>query len=80
MTPHEIKLGLERKLLELGVSIVGVHSVSAEDDVVFAGYDLTAHPWLLFYEFKLPELVNRDDIRAFAAWLAEPGYCGETVH
>jgi hypothetical protein len=33
---------------------------------------------VLFFEFEVPALVRRDDLRAFGAWLASPS-CG-TVH
>lgn len=79
-TPHEIKLGLERKVLELGTSITGVHSVATEGDTVFAGFDLAADPWVLFCEFERPESVGRDDVRSFAQWLASPNYGDETLH
>jgi hypothetical protein len=83
MSPHEIKLILERKVLERGASIVGIHSVAIEDGVVFAGFDLEPDPLghgVMFFEFKLPALVSRDDIRKFAEWLASPSYAGMTVH
>ena len=33
----------------------------------------------LFFEFQRPALVGRDDVGAFAAWLAFSGH-GETLH
>jgi hypothetical protein len=80
MSPHEVKLMLERRVLERGASIVGVHSVVVEDGVVYAGFDLTPGDEVLFFEFELPELVSRADVREFAAWLASPSYAGMTVH
>jgi hypothetical protein len=35
---------------------------------------------VLFFEFRLPALVSRADIREFAEWLASPSYAGMTVH
>jgi hypothetical protein len=78
MSPHEIKLMLERKVLERGASIVGVHSVAVEDGVVYAGFDLADR--VMFFEFELPELVSRADIREFTEWLASPSCVGMTVH
>jgi hypothetical protein len=87
MTPHEVKFALDRKLLELargGVVpvITGLHSVYVEGDTVSVGYDIAPDPTgdgILFFEFELPALVSRDDLRAFGEWLASSGY-GGTLH
>jgi hypothetical protein len=84
-SPHEIKFQLGRKLLSLAQGgrvpvITGIHSVVVEGDTVHVGYDLLpddATP--LFFEFERPQLVSRDDIKAFTTWLAWSDY-GETVH
>jgi hypothetical protein len=83
MSPHEVKLMLERKVLERGAAIVGVHSVAVEDGVVYAGFDLAPDPigdGVMFFEFKLPALVSRADVREFTEWLASPSHAGMTVH
>jgi hypothetical protein len=82
MSPQEIKLMLERKVLERGASIVGIHSVAVEDGVVYAGFDLAPDPvgdGVMFFEFELPELVSRADVREFTEWLASPN-AEMTVH
>jgi hypothetical protein len=33
----------------------------------------------MFFEFELPALVSREDVRAFGEWLATSGYDG-AVH
>ena len=87
MTPHEVKFALDRKLLELSgggpvPTIVGVHSVVLVDGTtVSVIYDI--EPDVsgsgLHFEFELPTLVSRDDLRAFGEWLATSGYDG-AVH
>jgi hypothetical protein len=85
MTPAEVKFQLDRKLLSLAQGgrvpvITGIHSVVVEGNTVHVGYDLVpddATP--LFFEFERPQLVSRDDVGAFASWLAWSDY-GETVH
>jgi len=50
---------------------------------VYAGFDLAPDPigdGVMFFEFKLPALVSRADIREFTEWLASPSYAGMTVH
>jgi hypothetical protein len=87
MTPHEVKFALDRKLLELARGglvpvITGLHSVTLEDGTVFCGFDIVPDPTgsgILFFEFELPALVSRDDLRAFGEWLATSGYDG-AVH
>ena len=86
-TPHEVKFALDRKLLELAgggpvPTIVGVHSVVLVDGTtVSVIYDI--EPDVsgsgLHFEFELPTLVSRDDLRAFGEWLASSGY-GGTLH
>jgi hypothetical protein len=76
--PVEVKVELERTAIERGVTIVGVHSVVVEDDVCYAGFDL-APDGVLFFEFRLPALVSRADIREFTEWLASPN-AEMTVH
>jgi hypothetical protein len=87
-TPAEVKFALERRLLELASdggpvpAIVGLHSVTVENDTVFCGFDIVPDPTgagILFFEFELPALVSRDDLRAFGEWLASLGY-GGTLH
>jgi hypothetical protein len=87
MTPHEVKFALDRKLLELARGglvpvITGVHSVVVEDNTVSVGFDIVPDPTgdgILFFEFEIPALVSRDDLRAFGEWLATSGYDG-AVH
>ena len=84
MTIYEIKikLALERKVLERGAAIVGIHSVVVEDGVVFAGFDIEHNrlgDGVLFFEFPLPSLIGRADIREFVGWLASSSW-GEAVH
>jgi hypothetical protein len=78
--PCEVKLTLERKALERGVTIVGLHSWIVEDDTVYVIYDIT--PDLdglgLHFSFPFPEQVTRDELRRFSEWLAEFGY--QTMH
>jgi hypothetical protein len=77
MSPHEVKIALDRKLLSLAREgrvpvIPSIHSVALEDGIVYCMYDIeprTEDDPLLF-EFERPELVSSDDIRDFAAWLA----------
>ena len=86
-TPHEVKFALDRKLLELAgggpvPTIVGVHSVVLVDgSTVSVIYDI--EPDVsgsgLHFEFELPTLVSRGDLRAFGEWLASSGYSG-TLH
>ena len=81
--PIEVKLELERKAIEQGVSIVGVHSVClVDEDTVSAIFDIAPDPTGngLHFEFPLPQLVSRNDLREFSEWLAMTGYRGETVH
>jgi hypothetical protein len=62
--------------------ITGLHSVTVENDTVFCGFDIVPDPTgdgILFFEFELPALVSRDDLRAFGEWLASSGY-GGTLH
>ena len=63
-------------------TIVGVHSVVLVDGTtVNVIYDI--EPDVsgsgLHFEFELPALVSRDDLRAFGEWLASSGFTG-TVH
>ena len=86
-TPHEVKFRLEQRLLELAgggpvPTIVGVHSVVLVDGTtVSVIYDI--EPDVsgsgLHFEFELPTLVSREDLRAFGEWLASSGY-GGTLH
>ena len=80
--PIEVKLALERKAIELGVRIVGVHSVCLVDGDVDVIFDVEPDPSGngLHFVFPLPQLVNRSDLREFSEWLAASGYSGETVH
>ena len=81
--PAEVKMALEIKAMELEVSIVGVHSVRLVDgDTVSAIFDIAPDESGngLHFEFPLPQLVNRNDLREFGQWLATTGYGGETVH
>jgi hypothetical protein len=82
-TPHEVKLGLERKALEMQVTIVGVHSIRMEDDTTCSAiFDIEpdeSHNGL-FFLFELPELVSKRDLSLFALWLASPDYGSMTVH
>ena len=73
--PIEVKLALERKALELSVKITGVHSVVlVDDDTRDAIFDIEpdANGTGLHFTFPLPQLVNRNDLRAFSEWLAWP--------
>jgi hypothetical protein len=77
MTPHEVKFTLDQKLLELGSP-----ACTASLLRVSVGYDLAPDPTgdgILFFEFELPALVSRNDLRAFGEWLASSGY-GGTLH
>jgi hypothetical protein len=77
-TPHEVKFRLEQKLLDLARGglvpvITGLHSVTVEDNTVSVGFDIVPDPTgdgILFFEFELPALVSRADLRAFGEWLA----------
>jgi hypothetical protein len=85
--PHEVKFELQRKLLSLVQEdgkvpmITSIHSVAAEGNTVFVGYDLlTADPGdILFFEFERPQLVGPYEIDDFARWLAWSDL-GETMH
>jgi hypothetical protein len=85
MNPHEIKFQLDRKLLALAQGgrvpvISSIHSVVVEGNTVHVGYDLLhSDRDVLFFEFEQPQLVSRDDITAFATWLAWSDL-GETGH
>jgi hypothetical protein len=79
MSPHEVKLTLERLTLEQGVMITGVHSVALVDDsTVSAIFDIEPDPSGngLHFEFPLPQVVSRSDLRAFGEWLASSSYGG----
>jgi hypothetical protein len=81
--PIEVKLKLERLTIEMAVTITGVHSVRmAGDDTVSAIFDIKPDPTGngLHFEFPLPQLVNKNELREFSEWLAELGYAGMTVH
>ena len=86
-TPGEIKFELDQRLVKLAnggpiPTIVGLHSVTIENDTVFCGFDIAPDPTgdgILFFEFELPTLVSRGDLRAFGEWLASSGY-GGTLH
>jgi hypothetical protein len=81
--PIEVKLALERKAIEMAVTIVGVHSVRlVDDDTVSAIFDIAPDESGngLYFEFPLPQLVSRNDLYEFGCWLAATGYGGETVH
>ena len=88
MTPHEIKFALDRKLLELARGglvpvIAGLHSVTVENETVSCGFDIVTDPTgvgILFFEFELPALLSRDDLRAFSEWLAEANLNEMTIH
>ena len=73
-TPAEVKMALERKALELNVTITGVHSVVLVDnDTVDVMFDI--EPDVsggngLHFTFPLPHLIGRNDLHAFSAWLA----------
>lgn len=73
-TPAEVKMALERKAVELNVTITGVHSVMLVDndsvDVIFDIEPDVSSGNGLHFTFPLPEQVSRGDIRAFSAWLA----------
>ncbi len=81
--PAEVKLMLERKTLELGVTIIGVHSVlMVDEEMVSAIFDIApdeSGSGMLF-TFPLPQLVSRNDLAEFAEWLAQFGWNGETLH
>jgi hypothetical protein len=70
--PAEVKMELELKALNLGVSIVGVHSVCLVENTVDVIYDVEPdeNGSGLHFQFSLPQLVSRDDLSAFAVWLA----------
>ena len=71
-TPDEVRMALEARLIEMGASVVGVHSLVVEDDIAHIGFDLDGdEPF--FFEVPLPvAYVSRDDLSAFAHWLAAP--------
>ena len=66
--PAEVKMSLERKALDLGVSIVGVHRIVLIGDTVDVVYDVEPgrkrqrSPFL----FPLPQLVSAEDLSALA--------------
>ena len=74
----------KKRSLELGVTIVGVHSVCLVDDTtVNAIFDI--EPDMnggngLHFNFALPQLVAKSDLSLFALWLASPDYAGMTMH
>jgi hypothetical protein len=70
--PVEVKMLLERKAIELGVSIVGVHSVVLDENTVDVIYDIAPdeNGSGLHFSFPLPQLVSAEDLSAFASWLA----------
>jgi hypothetical protein len=80
--PIEIKLALERKAIEMAVTITGVHSCAVEDGIAYVIFDVAPDEagCGLHFEFPLPQLVSRNDLREFSEWLAMTGYRGETVH
>ena len=81
MTPHKPVAGARARGGLVPV-ITGLHSVTVENDTVFCGFDIVPDPTgdgILFFEFELPALVCRDDLRAFGEWLASSGY-GGTLH
>ena len=83
-SPAEVRFALDHELLALArdgtvPQVTGIHSVAVENDTVFVGFDLTPGDEILFFEFQRPALVGRDDVGAFAAWLAFSGH-GETLH
>jgi hypothetical protein len=86
-TPGETKFELDQRLVKLAnggpiPTIVGLHSVTLENDTVSVGFDIVPDPTgdgILFFEFELPALVSRADVRAFGEWLATSGYDG-AVH
>ena len=79
--PAEVKMALERKALDAGVSIVGVHSVVLIGDTVDVIYDVEPDESSsgMHFQFPLPQLVSRADLNMFALWLAAP-HGGMTVH
>jgi hypothetical protein len=82
--PAEVKMELERKALDLGARIVGVHSVYLVDnDTVDVIFDIDPDPAGngLHFQFLLPQFISRNDLREFSEWLAEQGcYVGMTIH
>ena len=86
MTPHEVKFALDLKLLELARG--GPSDDRGSSQVVLVDgttvcATTTSSPTFsgsgLHFEFELPALVSRDDLRAFGEWLASSGY-GGTLH
>jgi hypothetical protein len=80
---HEVKLALQRRATELGLSVTGLHSVRVVDDVVDIIFDCS--PDLtgdgLHFCFSLPQAIAKDDVRRFAEWLASPEFSGDmTMH
>jgi hypothetical protein len=80
--PIEIKLMLERMVIERAVTIMGVHSWVVDGNTVHVIYDITPDPAGngLHFEFSFPARITRDELRRFAEWLASSGYAGMTVH
>jgi hypothetical protein len=89
MTPAEIKFELDMRLQKLAgdsgivLEIVGLHSVSIEDDTLHCGFDFWSPVdgvQVLFFEFPKPALLSQEDLYGFSRWLAESGYHGRTLH
>jgi hypothetical protein len=85
--PYQVKFELEKRPLDLANDggpvpvITDVHSIYVEDNTAFVIYDIvpdTAGTGLHF-EFEMPALINRDELRAFGEWLASSAFTG-TVH
>jgi hypothetical protein len=71
--PAEVKMQLERKAIDIGVSIVGVHSIRlTDDDTVSAIFEVTPDEdgSGLHLSFPMPQYVTKDDLPLFAQWLA----------
>jgi hypothetical protein len=81
-TPAEVKMALELKAMMLAVTITGVHSVCLIDhDTVDAIFDIKPDEsgCGLHFQFPLPQMGSRNDLRAFGEWLASSDY-GGTLH
>jgi hypothetical protein len=79
MLASQIKFDLDRLTMEKGITLMGVHSCrlieGTELDLLFETSDELFH-----YRCPLPQLVNKEDISMFAAWLCCPDLGEVTLH
>jgi hypothetical protein len=73
-TASEVKMNLECLTAERGVQIVGLHSVRMVEGKVSCIFDIDPDEegFGLHFNCPLPELVDKEELDAFALWLAMP--------